>query len=1420
MTRWTSGLFLALGSILVCGQSANVNAPNEKAEALRPGVVVEEVAKYSEADKAGLQEGDIVLTWGRGDAKGEINSPFTLYQVEIEQAPIGTVSLKGLRKDSPRTWTVGPDSWRTKVRPNFDEGFLALHNEARHLVETKKLVEAAERWRDAGNKAEKLQPENNWLAAWLFFRTADALALAGKWPEAEVAYNQGREESRLTFPASAYLPFLWAENLGTRGDWAHARTYYQAALEECKKAGQSESVLLAKILSRAGFAAIRTRDLPAAEKLYQESLAMGERLAPESLLVANAFYGLGLVAHNRADLEGAEKQYLPALRLWEKLAPQSLGFAAALNNLGVIERARGKLDQAEESLRRALVIREKFAPGSVDAASSLVNLGSIAHMRGDLKTAEETYLRALAIEEKLAPDSLDVAGTLNNLSVAAQTRGDLDKAKEYQERALAIREKLAPGSLDVAMSLNNLGSIANARGDLEAQQQYFEQALAIREKLAPGTLEVADGLNNLGAVARTRGDLDKAEEYQKRALEIREKLVPGSLDVAMSLNNLGLIAYDRGILDKAEEYHEHALAIRERTTPDSPEVATSLINLGSVAHDRGDLDKDREYQTRALEIWQKRAPGNLQVAYCLNNLGRNAEERGDLIKAAEYHRQSLAIREKLAPNSIELTHSLQNLGIVAQDRGDLAKAEEYQRRALSIQEKHAPDSPEVGNILGSLGLIAYQRGELPTAANYFGRALQHWEKLAPGSLDVSHTLDDLGSIAHDQGNLEKAEDYYARAFAIQEKQAPLSMLAADSLSHLGRLALDRNELDKAEDYQRRALAIIEKLTPGSEAHAERLATLAGTMVRKGQPSAAEHLYAQALDALENQASHLGGSETARTGFRARHLGIYNEYAGLLIHQQKPDLALQVVERSRARGLLETLASAQVDIHTGVDPALVAQEHSLLQAINAKSQRHVRLLGEKHTEEQLAALEQEISSLSTSYQELKSTIQAASPVYAALTQPSPLTVTQIQQQLLDPETILLEYSLGEERSFVWVVSNSSLAAYELPKRSEIERLARRVYDLLNARNMALSTKKQTEQQIRARWAKADAEYPKVAARLSQMVLGPVSTSLAGKRLLIVSEGALQYIPFSALPAPEIAPAAMTANAPKSHVRANHAWTPLAIGNEIVNLPSASVLAELRRQQMGRRHAPQAVAVLADPVFDRADARVQDLSRRAAGNASSQNQTSAELLTRSARDLGFSKNGRFYLPRLLFSRREAEAIMAVTPAEARLKAVDFQATRAMAMNPSLSQYRIVHFATHGLLDSTHPELSGIVLSLVDKQGETQDGFLGLQDIYNLNLPADLVVLSACETGLGEEISGEGLVGLTRGFMYAGASRVVASLWSVNDQATSELMGRFYRALQVDKMRPTAALRSAQIQMWKQIRWKSPFYWAGFQIQGEWK
>ncbi|MDQ3254579.1 MAG: CHAT domain-containing protein, partial [Acidobacteriota bacterium] len=563
---------------------------------------------------------------------------------------------------------------------------------------------------------------------------------------------------------------------------------------------------------------------------------------------------------------------------------------------------------------------------------------------------------------------------------------------------------------------------------------------------------------------------------------------------------------------------------------------------------------------------------------------------------------------------------------------------------------------------------------------------------------------------------------------------------------------------------------------------------------------------------------------------------HESYIDLLMRMHAADpvaghhlAALTVSEQARARSLLELLAEAFTDIRQGVDVQLLERERSLKERLTIKLDDLTKLLSGKHTAQQKAAAAKEVDGLTGEYRQAQIEIRQRSPRYAALTQPQTLGTKEIQQ-MLDGDTILLEYALGRDQSYLWAVTTDRVLSYQLPSRVEIESAAHRVYQLLVARQPAPGL---TGIQQRERETEADAHYQAQATALSQMLLGPVAAQLGTKRLLIVADGALQYLPFAALPVPvgqgsEAASGQASENNNATRPPAPSPRPPLVLEHEIVSLPSASVLALLRRELVGRQPATRAVAVLADPVFNDDDARIK-LSRASRKSpAGTQHQTAETTLLASHSSPALERSissvrgsgDRASLRRLLFSRDEAEAILTVTSQPSSLKALDFRANRALAMSDELSQYRVIHFATHGLLDSHHPELSGLVLSLVDEAGRPQDGFLRLHEIYNLRLNADLVVLSACQTGLGKEVRGEGLIGLTRGFMYAGSPRVMASLWQVDDAATAELMKRFYRGMMRERLTPAAALRTAQLEMLKKKHWQSPYYWGAFVLQGEWR
>lgn len=399
----------------------------------------------------------------------------------------------------------------------------------------------------------------------------------------------------------------------------------------------------------------------------------------------------------------------------------------------------------------------------------------------------------------------------------------------------------------------------------------------------------------------------------------------------------------------------------------------------------------------------------------------------------------------------------------------------------------------------------------------------------------------------------------------------------------------------------------------------------------------------------------------------------------------------------------------------------------------------------------------------------------------------LKLSEIQQQILDNDSVLLEYSLGEERSYLFVVSKTDIQSYELSKRSDIEDSARNFYNFL------------TVPSLRVRSTKA----AKAGQELSQMLLGAAANRIANKRLLIVADGILQYIPFSALPSP-------TLNPDKQALSDS-----LISQHEIVMLPSASVFAALRKNKPSDLSPSKTLLIFADPVFGYADDRMVSKS-------SQPQSTKKQLpLADGSQPLLDEIRVEQLYPRLPSTQIEADQISSLLPATNVTQLTGSAASRQAAIDPAVVQYRIIHFATHGTLDTKFPERSGMVLSLLNESGDLQQrSLLSTPDVFNLKLSADLVVLSGCRTGLGKEINGEGLIGLTGGFMYAGAKSVVVSLWSVDDAATAELMKLFYKGMLQDKLPASQALRKAQLEIRKDPRWQNPFYWAGFILQGEWK
>jgi len=1031
----------------------------------------------------------------------------------------------------------------------------------------------------------------------------------------------------------------------------------------------------------------------------------------------------------------------------------------------------------------------------------------------DKKAAAGRYEAKIEALRDATPEDSKAENLKTLAATLAATHTEEDRA------ALLMKEKELV-TRDLLQALKGLGKSFERRDKYPAALSAHLSAQRVAEQIGDHA-EIAISLRRSGENYFALGNNAQASAYFFKSLAAFEALGDRAA-AAGTLNFLGIVNHQLGNLAEAIEFYQKSLALW-REVGNQASIATAIRNIGNIHVLQGNYTAALSHYQQSLAMTEALKDEN-GLASTLNNMAVVYENQGNLTQSLESYRKSFALREKLG-NKRGMANARNNLGGIYQMMGDYQQALEYFQQSLTI--RHAiEDKFGVASTLQNIGFNYKAMGDGALALKYFQQSLTLAEEMGNKILIIA-LRNQLGDLADKAGDYPKAAEHYEKCLSLSEA-AGSKIETAKSLNGLAHVHFSEGRHKLAAEFAERAATLAREIGTRHQLIAA-LTTAGRTYHALNQPVESRQAFAEAITVTESLRSSVAGQEARATLFATAQQP-YELYLDVLMQQHKEHpsaghdvLALQVNEAGRARSLLEALSEARADIRQGVDPVLLQRERSLQQQLNARAERQTRLLSGKHTAEQAAALKKEIYTLTTEYRDVQAQIRQRSPRYAALTQPQPLTVRELQTDVLDADTLLLEYALGEDKSYLWAMTPTSVTSFELPKRAEIEAAVRRAVTLLSdGKQWATSNRIQ-------------AEYAEVAGRLSQILLVPVAAQLNGKRLLIVGDSALQYLPFGALPSPK-----SKVQGPKSRNgrQITGYGQPLIIEHEIVSLPSASTLAILRRETANRARPTKNIAVLADPVFEREDERVsvaatgsQTVSKAGASSASkdtnSELTNSRYLLERAfgpglqaATAEGGASRVILRIPRLAFTRREADAILAIAPAGEGMKALDFRASRETATSAELAQYRIVHFATHGLLNSEHPELSGIVLSLVNEAGQPVDGFLRLHEIYNLQLSADMVVLSACQTGLGKEIRGEGLVGLTRGFMHAGALRVVASLWKVDDAATAELMKRFYRGMLKDNLRPAAALRAAKVEMWKQKRWNAPFYWAAFELQGEWK
>lgn len=936
---------------------------------------------------------------------------------------------------------------------------------------------------------------------------------------------------------------------------------------------------------------------------------------------------------------------------------------------------------------------------------------------------------------------------------------------------------------------NKLRQTPNRENKLKAIE-LAENALRSWQTLGEALWE-GESLNLIGMTLRDLSRQNEAIAYFTRAVPLIEKS-GARFARAAAAHNICQAYYDLALYADCLTCKQSALK-QFRELEETGYAQAVQDSLGPVYAMLGERDLALKYFNMALAYVRSKGLTRSE-ARTLSNFGVFHIMMNEYQQALDYYEQSLAVHRK-SDFPHEAAGVNFNLGALYYRLNDDAKAAEYYQESLKLY-RQTGNATGICAALNGLALIEAGAGNYPKMLEHLAEGLSLARK---SQLIVEEAM---ALIYHNWAYVplkewNKAREALQQGLALCRKtdNRQCEILA---LGQLGQVMLELKELAEAKTHfdQLRQISHLRHSVSGESIALSGLASIA---LEENRLSEALQLSGQSLELIESTRGKIFKSDLRASFFAAQQSSYQKQVEILLrLHEQNPSSgyagqALSVNERARARNLLETLTAGATTLPNIIAPELLAEEKKLRLQLSQYEQARLSALSKKETATQAATLEKEVGRLLSKYETVQVKIRQTNPHYAALAQPQPLTAEQIQK-LLDEDTLLLEYALGEKRSVLWAVTSDATVSISLPPAKQIEAAAIKCYDLI----------KESKQR---RWQR-DAELS--ALELSRMILPSVSSlskqlNLSSKkRLVIVADGVLQFIPFNLLSLPTETAATRST---------------LLSRFELINLPSASTLAALRNERSEQQKPSKLLAIFSDPVFEPSDPRLKaSLATNAPPGTPSKSSLASRQLTRSAEEAGLNT-----FTRLPFSRREATAILALADnahSKNNLDAFDFTASRNTALNANLGNYRILHFATHGLLNSRHPELSGIALSLINEMGQPQDGFLRMTDLYNLKLNADLVVLSACRTAMGKDIKGEGLIGLTRGFMYAGAPRIVASLWDVNDAATAELMSRFYRHLLKDKLPAATALRAAQLSMSKEARWAAPYYWAGFVIQGDWQ
>lgn len=965
-------------------------------------------------------------------------------------------------------------------------------------------------------------------------------------------------------------------------------------------------------------------------------------------------------------------------------------------------------------------------------------------------------------------------------------------------------------------TLQNSGN----RESLESSIEKLKGSLKIWEKVND-SLNQKKCLTYIGVSYLQLREYQKSIEHYESALKIaeREKDFFAKSEI---LNEIGLANYYLGNYEKSLSVYNSSLIILENFSED---VFRGIVlhNLALVHDVLGNLNEAAKNYRQALEIFI--ANNNLErqpLSYF--GLAENYKYLGKISESLELLNKALEISRKINNKNVEIDVTAA-LGRFYASLGDHQQALEYYYTAERLNE-YVKDKWLQGIVLSEIGLSQLYLGDTGRSVENFDKALKVFTSIN-FKIGESAIYNNLGLMNSFKNKDKEALEWFSKSLALCPKNDPqrvktninkatsyLNLKKFDEAYQLLNEALEQCKKDNLKPQEVLVMYSLaqyyfvkgeyDKTKEACSGNLNLLTVVINdrtkikTLALLAKANAKQNNYKEAgifiNEALE--LSLLSLKKLQDDKLRVSLLSLIQDFYELNISLEVerfelfPELmgdvkSLELAEASRNISLLMSIKEKQLQISNDDNKLLVSRKMDLEKSISVLSEQIVRKSKQRTESVEIKKKTDHLEKLKKELFLVKSEFYKKNLHYLNLVTPDKISFKEIKGEFTDKDTLILEYFLGKDASYLWAIADNDIKIYKLPPLKDIEKIAAEYIRQIRIPPTNENSKR---------------EIKEISRKLSEMILAPVNEKLQVKRLIIIPDKILSFVPFSSLENPNLANP-----------------DPLISTYEIISIPSLSLIQTLQKvhsKQTGQKELSRKIAVIADPIFEKKDPRV--VHNTNTDYSFSKVEKENLKVVKNLQDLNRTGEN---LERLPGTRIEAESIRKnLKKFEVKI-ILDFDSNLLFVVNENLEKYSIIHIATHAFINNNDPELSGLVLSLVDTQGNEQPGFLTVNQILGLKLEADLVVLSACETGIGRYANGEGVMSFSRSFFYAGAKRIVTSLWKVDDEFTAEFMAKFYTNISNGENYANA-LRLAQTSMIKQKRWADPFYWAAFQIQGYWK